>query len=370
MHIAELLPSLVLAFVASAANPGSSPTKPPASTGHLRLTFAERSPLSALDVVLDRMDMNKQSIRNAAGFEYDLSRLSFEVVVPPTYKPDVPHGLFVWLGVTDFSPTWLNALARHKLILVVANAGRRGHPALYGPPLDAVHNMKKLYNIDADRVYASGFSAGGCLAVSMVRGFPEVFRGGLFLMGGCFYNSYKGQNGRWEPTIEESFPRWKGPLDEIKKEMKLVIMKGGNDTQWTPQEGRCDYEALRLDGFRQVNYFEVPGLGHRPPNASWFENAITALDQSLPLTPPVTSPTTEPHPLPSQVAQAQRILAAAKYYLELKPPQVLEEERQDRIRKSYQDKARKYLQRVLEEYPTAPAAARARELLQQMDRVP
>jgi len=367
MPIAGLLSTLVLAFVASAANPDRSPIKSPASTGHLRLTFAERSPLSALDVVLDRMDMNKQSMRNTTGFEYDLSRLSFEVVVPPTYKPNVPHGLFVWLGVTDFSPAWLNALARHKLILVVANT-RRGHPALYGPPLDAVHNMKKLYNIDPDRVYVSGFSAGGCVATMMVRGFPEVFRGGLFLMGGCFYLSYKGESGLREPTIEESFPRWKGPLDEIRKEMKLVIMKGGNDTEWTPQEGRCDYEALRLDGFMQVNYLEVPGLGHRPPNASWFENGIIALDQSLPLTPPTAGPTTEPHPLPGQIAQAQRILMAAKYYLELKPPQVLEEERKDRIRKSYQDKARKYLQRVLEEYPASPAAAKARELLQRMDR--
>jgi len=366
MHVAGLLSSMVLAFVASATSPTTSLTRAPTPTGRLHLTFAERSPLSALDVVLSRMDMNSLSAKNAASLEYDLARLSFEVVVPPTYKPDVPHGLFVWLGVSDFSPAWLNVLARHKLILVVANT-RSGHPALYGPPLDAVHNMKKLYNIDADRVYVSGFSAGGCSATMMVRGFPEVFRGGLFLMGGYFYVSYKGQSGRREPTIEESFPRWKGPLDEVRKEMKLVIIKGGNDTQWTAQEGRCDYEALRLDGFTRVSYFEVPGLGHRPPDASWFENGITALDQSLPLTPPVTGPTTEPHPLPSQIAQAQRILAAAKYYLELKLPQV-PEEMKDRIRKSYQDKARKYLRRVLEEYPTTPAAAKARELLQQMDR--
>ncbi len=368
MHVAGLLSSVVLAFVASAANPNSPLTKAPAPTGRLHLTFAERSPLSALDVVLNRMDMNHLTAKNAASFEYDLASLSFEVVVPPTYKPDVPHGLFVWLGVSDVLPAWLNVLARHKLILVVANT-RRGHPALYGPPLDAVHNVKKLYNIDADRVYVSGFSAGGCSATMMVRGFPEVFRGGLFLMGGYFYLSYKDQSGRRELTIEESFPQWKGSLDEIKKETKLVIMKGENDTQWTAQEGRCDYDALRLDGFMRVSYFEVPGLGHRPPDASWFEHGITALDQSLPLTPPTTSPTTASHPLSSQIAQAQRILAAAKYYLELKLPPV-SEEMKDRVRKSYRDKARKYLQRVLEEYPTTPAAAKARELLQQMDRVP
>ncbi len=368
MYVAGLLSSVVLAFAASAANPNSPSIKAPAPTGRLHLTFAERSPLSTLNVVLGRIDMNNLSAQNAASFEYNLPSLSFEVVVPPTYKPDVPHGLFVWLGVSDFSPAWLSVLARHKLILVVANT-RRGRPALYGPPLDAVHNMKKLYNIDADRVYASGFSAGSCLATGMVRGFPDVFRGGLFLMGGYFYVSYKGEDGPREPTIEASFPQWKRPLDELKRELKLVIMKGGNDTEWTASEGRCDYDALRLDGFLRVSYLAVPGLGHRPPDTAWFEKGITALDQPASLTPPVTGPTTDLHPLPSQIAQAQRILAAAKYYLELKLPPV-SEEMKDRIQKSYQDKARKYLQQVLEEYPTTLAATKARELLQQMDRVP
>ena len=127
-----------------------------------------------------------------SAFEYDLAGLSFEVFVPRSYNPDVPHGLFVWMGVTDVPPAWVDVLARHKLILVVANT-RKGHPALYGPPLDAVHNLKKLYNIDEGRVYASGFSAGGQMATMMVRGFPEVFRGGLFLMGGHFYHVPRGR---------------------------------------------------------------------------------------------------------------------------------------------------------------------------------
>lgn len=368
MYVAGLLLSIVSVLAVLVAGSGTLPAKRPAATGRLHLTFAERSPLSALNVVSERMGYLSLSPRAAASFEYDLARLSFEVVVPSTYKPDVPHGLLVWMGVADFSPAWLGALARHQLILIVANT-RRGHVALHGPPLDAVHNLKKLYHIDESRVYASGFSAGGSLATMMVRGFPEVFRGGLFLMGGCFYISYKGENGRREPTIEEMHPGWKGPLDRLKQEMRLVIMKGGMDTEWTPQEGRCDYEALRLDGFTRVSYLEVPGLGHRPPDAWWFEQGIAALDQSVSLTPPLTSPTAEPDPLPSQVAQAQRILAAGRYYLELKLPPVSEAAK-DRIRKSYQDKARQYLQRVRTEYPTTPAAAKARELLQGMDRTP
>ena len=40
----------------------------------------------------------------------------------------------------------------------------------------------------------------------------------------------------------------------------------------------------------------------------------------------------------------------------------------DKVRKSNQDKGRKYLQQVLDEYPTTPAAAKARTLLNGMDR--
>src|SRR5512143_746532 len=106
MHVAGLLSNVMLVFAFSATNPSDPPAGTLAATGRLHLTFAERSPLSALDVVLNRMDMTNLSATNAASLEYDLASLSFEVVVPPTYRPDVPHGLFVWLGVSDFSPAW------------------------------------------------------------------------------------------------------------------------------------------------------------------------------------------------------------------------------------------------------------------------
>lgn len=365
MFVRKLLLSGLLVLGVSTASSGNASTKVPVSTGNLRLTFTERSPLSAIDVVLQRMDYANSSIELRKSFEYDLAGLSFDVFVPRTYRADVPHGLFVWMGVTDVTPAWRNVLARHRLILIAANA-RKGHAATYGPPLDAVHNMKRLYNIDENRVYASGFSAGACGATMMVRGFPEVFRGGLFLMGGHFYYSRVSQSGQREPTVEGPPPTWKGPLDELKKTTRLVMMKGGTDTQWTASEGRSDYEAFRLDGFTRICCLEVPGLGHVPPNAAWFEKGVDALDHSEPLTPPVTSPTTQPNPSRDQIAQAQRILATAQYYLECKSPQT-SQEMQDRIRKSYREKARKYLRQVLEEYPTTPAALKARELLDGMD---
>jgi hypothetical protein len=364
-----LLSLTVLLVAASSSSSGESPN-PRAATGQLHLTFTERSPLSSTDVIRQRMDM---LAGGAESLTYDPASNSFEVFVPHTYRLDLPHGLFVWMGVSEFSPAWLDVLARHKLILVSANTVR-GHVARFPAPLDAVHNLRKLYRIDANRVYASGFSAGGSMATMMVRGFPDVFRGGLFLMGGHFYHCYRSPDGRGEPTVEGPLPGWKGPLELVKQNVKLVIMKGGNDREWTPREGRSDYQGLWLDGFIHVSYLEVPGLGHIHPGASWFEQGVTALEQSKPLTPPIISPTKDPHPLPGQIAQAQRILATAQFYLEAKvtywekQPSKRGQDMKDKIRKSNQDRARKYLQQVLGEYPTTPAAAKARALLNELNR--
>jgi hypothetical protein len=342
------------------------PTTNTTATGRLHLTFTEHSPLSTLDTVLRRMDMNNVAADFRKTLEYDLSKLSFEAVIPAGYKPDVAYGLLIWMGVADFPSAWLESMSRHKLILVVANT-TRGHVPLYGPPLDIVYNMKKRYRIDENRVYASGFSAGGQFATMMLKAFPDVFRGGLFLMGGYFYLSRVDEIGRREPTVEQTVPAWKGPLDQIKKDVKIVIMKGGRDLEWTPQEGRSDYAALGLDGFVHLCLLEIPDYGHQPPEAEWFEKGIAALDKSQPLVPPVTGPTKEPQPQLTQIAQAKRILVTAQFYLEQKVPEKLRDDVKSKLRQSLRDTARKYLNQVLEDYPTTPAATKARELLQTMD---
>lgn len=81
----------------------------------------------------------------------------------------------------------------------------------------------------------------------------------------------------------------------------------------------------------------------------------------------MTSPTTQPAPSPGQVGQAQRILATAQLNLERKYPSQYSKEQVDRLRKASRDRARKYLERVIAEYPTTPAAPQARQLLADMD---
>jgi predicted esterase len=285
-------------------------------------------------------------------FEYDLASESFEAFVPAGYNPKAPHGLFVWMGMSRCPQAWLDVLARHKLIMVSVNFVER-RADTYAKSLDAVHNMKKRYNIDPKRVYVAGFSGGGVHATHMVQGFPDVFSGGYFLVwGGGFYDMFENEEKGWRLAAELGQGGWKGPLDQIKKDMKLVILKGERESSQV-QHGRANYQALSLDGFTRVTYLEVPRLGHTFPSTSWFEKGIVALE-AKPKAPPATGPTTRPNPPAGQAAYAQWILASARLHLNHK-----------RRPRSYVEKAREYLQKVVAEYPTTPAAAEARALLQE-----
>jgi hypothetical protein len=221
-----------------------------------------------------------------------------------------------------------------------------------GLALDAAHNMKKRYNVDPGRVYVGGYSNGGQLAAYVIRGFSQEFSGAYCMLGYSFYGGWLNEKGQVEAGL--SHWAWHGPLDRIKKDVKLVLMDGGGDPQCRPGAGKAASEAFLLDGFQRVSFLEVPKLGHRPPDSAWFEKGLVALE-AKPKTPPATQPTKDPNPGPGQVAQARRILVTAQ-------------ERLDGAKKTGKPpgpSARKYLEQVVEEYPTTPSAAQARELLKQ-----
>jgi hypothetical protein len=106
-----------------AAPLASATAKEDIATGRLRLTFTERSPLSSEESVRARYNDYRPEFRDGwvRFFKYDLLSESFDVYVPGTYKPDVPHGLFVWFGVSKVPDQWFEVLARRKLIYLKPN---------------------------------------------------------------------------------------------------------------------------------------------------------------------------------------------------------------------------------------------------------
>src|SRR5689334_11416579 len=118
------LVALALILILSSERSGAEPPKA-AATGTLHLRLSERSPLSATNDVVSRAlgDDRPANAEEMSRWGYDLGSESFEAFVPPTYKPDVPFGLFVFVSAGDVqvSPAWLALFQRHKLIWICAN---------------------------------------------------------------------------------------------------------------------------------------------------------------------------------------------------------------------------------------------------------
>lgn len=350
----------------------------------LRLTFTESSPLNTLDGLRERLGSYAPTAlkadSDASQWIPDVSKEFFTAFIPPDRNSSVPYGLLVWVGVGDLATEWQEVFVRHKLIAITIGTSE-GPSHLkglgcYTLPVDAVFNMRKRYPIDERRTYVSGFSAGGQLAAMLVRLYPEVYSGGLFLMGGHFtyVTNHGNEDGPWEATVRTAEPAWRGDYNQRRREVKLVIMRGGADRFWLAQEGRSDAQALFLDGFERVTYIEVPAWPHYPPRKPWFEKGIAALE-AKPKKPPSTQPTTNPHPNPAQVAQAHRLLVTAQSELEEPtrlPPAVRKRLEQRERYESMVDRSRRnarlILQQALDEYPTTPTAGQARKLLIDIDR--
>lgn len=352
---------LVLLPVGAIASPNTE-----SRTGAFKLTFSEASPLSSSDILIQRMDANGPGTDHSWLSRSSTNR-ACDVFVPQDYRPAVPYGLFVWTGVAPVPASWQPVFARRKLICVSAySAGEQGLDYTPAMPLDAVHNIRKLYTIDTSRVYVSGFSAGAGLASSLLRAFPDVYKGGLFLLGGSFYTVYKKEDGTYDPTLDEQPPSWKGDISKIHEDVRIVLMRGGRDPLYVPRADRPQYDALMMDGFANVDFIVVPGLAHNLPDASWFDKGLLELDR-----PRATRENSQPGQPSLEVRQARRVFATAmtrvSYLKEYARKKHVSLAAAGEKNPNTITSARKYLRQVIEQYPDTPLASRARKVLDELD---
>jgi hypothetical protein len=353
----------VPATVPTAPLPADHTKTTPPRTGAYQTTFTKRSDLSALPVVSRRMKWSIEAMTNTRQkLDYDLSNESFEVYVPPAYDGKEPYGLVVWVsfggGGVVADKTWIDVLNRRKLIWIGPNmAGNsRYWPVRVGLSLDAAANIKSLYRIDEKRVYSAGFSGGGRAASMLGIGFPDVFTGGCYICGCDFYRDVPlAEPGRfWQRNF---FPPPQPVFKLAKTNSRHVLVTGEGDTNQDQME--CNYKAFINDGFQHVTVFEVPRLGHRTPDAKWFEKAIDALDTlpnpaTQPAGPKPKTPGTiaSSDPITQETREAESELRSARLYIDAK----------------LFAQARERLGRIIEKYPTTATAAEARKLLEKLNK--
>jgi tetratricopeptide (TPR) repeat protein len=282
----EAPPGAAAPTVQPAPKPEASPASPatPHRTGIFTAILPERSPRSELGELLRRTGVSRRELEaDPNGGRYDLARESFSLVVPESYRPEVPHGLLVWVSPGPIGgasrPDLLHELALRRLIWVGANDAGNERPRWYrfALALDAAHNLAKLYRIDPERIYIAGYSGGGRVSSVLSVVYPEIFRGGLLMVGCDWFRPLPipDRPGTSWPAL---YPKPAKPdLDLAKSRNRYVFLTAERD--FNRVQTREVLHAFEREGFAHTTYIEVPGIGHYGPvpTPDWAR-AFDALD--------------------------------------------------------------------------------------------
>jgi len=241
-----------------------------ARRGAFEATFQESNPLSSIGVLESRAKIIRKHVK-----PYALSKETFSVFVPDSYDGKKLHGLLVFVnaGKSGRCPKqYHSVLKKHAFIWVGANnSGNDRSPrnARLGMALDAVHNLKKQYQIDPDRVYASGFSGGGTMCSILMYFFPDVFTGGLPMCApGCYYDN---------AMCDKFFMMGKPKPEQYKliaDRSRFAVMSHAKD--FNLKSAQSATERLKRDGL-PARLFRGPEA-HRIANAQMLDEALTFLD--------------------------------------------------------------------------------------------
>lgn len=238
------------------------------------MVFKEGTPMAGAD----QLKMRLRAAETPGAL--DLSRESYEVIVPRGYKKEVPHGLFIWISPNDkcaLPADWEKVLADRRLIFIGALRSGNSREVFGRMQLAVTANdqMRQLYNIDPERVYVSGHSGGSRVASMLAVAYADMFSGAVCFMGANFFFPTQGKDG----TMYEA--RYI-PHPEIatmaQTESRIVLVTGDKD--FNQDNTRAVHEqGFLANGFKQVKLFDIPGQGHGAPAKEWLEKALDFLDQ-------------------------------------------------------------------------------------------
>ena len=246
---------------------------PPFTPGRSEIRFARSPEQSGTDEVKWRLHAQETPP------PYDVTKEKFQLLVPTNYSHSTPHGLFIWISAGD-SPSvpreWEPVLAARKLIVI--GAFKSGNPRnLFDRvrlAVDANYNLRARFNIDGRRVFVSGFSGGARVASMLGVCWADMFSGTMPFMGVNFYTDLPAEPGK---TFGLSYLPDEDVLAIAKRACRYVLVTGERD--FNRVNSKSAYEnGFRKEGFKQVNYLEIPKQTHALPTAKWLEAGLRLLD--------------------------------------------------------------------------------------------
>lgn len=213
---------------------------------------------------------------------FDIAAEHFQLVIPKGYDPHEPWGLFIWISASataNLPAEWERVLASRKLLCI--GALQAGNPRdifdRMRLAIDASVEMRRLYRVDERRVYVSGFSGGARVASMLGVAFADLFTGTIPFMGVNFYTELPAENGK---RFGISYIPDDQVLAIAKTRCRYVLVTGEKD--FNRENTRAAEEhGFRAEGFANVLYLEVPGIGHALPEAQWLEQGLDFLDRRI-----------------------------------------------------------------------------------------
>jgi predicted esterase len=211
---------------------------------------------------------------------YDVKNEKFKLIIPKSYVPAAKWGLFVFINADD-SPgipgEYEPILERRKLIAIAPyKAGNnRNIFDRFRLAVDAAVNLQKPLAIDSTRIYVSGFSGGARVSSMLAVAYADLFSGAIPLCGVNFYTEIPSEPGKHWPV---GYIPVKEALAIAKPKGRYVLVTGEKD--FNLANTKAVYEqGFKKEGFKYVKLLEVPGMGHSPAPAEWFDRGLEFLDK-------------------------------------------------------------------------------------------
>ncbi|WP_284734794.1 extracellular catalytic domain type 1 short-chain-length polyhydroxyalkanoate depolymerase [Sphingosinicella terrae] len=237
--------------------------------------------------------------------------------VPETAKGSMPlvvvlHGCTQNAAVYDQGSGWSALADRHGFALLFPEQSRDNNPMLCFNWFSANHSqrgmgeaasiramidaMRRTHDIDPDRIFVTGLSAGGAMASVMLATYPETFAAGAIIAGvayGCasgVAEAFECMNGRTRGGARElgdrirrasphrgTWPRiqvWQGNADRtvVASNADAIVLQWTDVHGLPPQPSRNDIVAghprrawTGADGKVLVEHYELEGMAHGVP---------------------------------------------------------------------------------------------------------
>jgi hypothetical protein len=311
-----------------ADNPATGPTP---LAGEFKITFDDRSPLSAFDKLAVRL--NQHDI----GSDYDLRDEPFVGFVPTSVSADQPLGIVVFMsqdGANGPPQALEPVLEKRHLIFIMARNANLALGEETGLAIDAVFNLKQRFRVDARRIFLMG--SGWIETAGLAT--PDVFAGDVWIWNTGYWKDF--------PINSTQFYRATGHAPSpamLSLARRRPHVFGFETDNYNDGIRSLIPGVMAHDGFEHVMKAVIADDDIHPElKPQWFEKMLDTLESvSLAAKPPATRSDETAAPL-SMLRIAEAYLAAGQKEL-----------------------ARRKLQAIVSKYPDDPAAAQARKLLEQ-----